>query len=254
VGTFGNVSMGLGALTVNSVDVGYLKGKVNYKYAYEIEKFETGVPLKLQGQITKKLSASLTATLAELSAENMAMALGGLSISTVTAVEVTIADGDNQERTFASIGGAGLECIQLGPGTPATLFNTLVVENSAENTTYTAGTDYLLDPTSGKVWRNPAGSITSGQTVRVSYKYTPTAGKQINLGVTFSLSQVPLTFVHTKPNTNKDITVVMHKCSANGTVDINFDEQNFILNDVTFDAIEDTTNAAHPFGYIYEET
>ena len=64
MGNFTNVSMGTGAPKVNDVDVGFLKGVVEYKFNYDIQDFETGVPFMLQGRQTKKVSAELTTPLA----------------------------------------------------------------------------------------------------------------------------------------------------------------------------------------------
>lgn len=250
MGNFNQVALGLGALSFNGVDVGFLKENVNYKYSYEIEKFKTGVPRRLQGSVTKELVSELTAGLAELSAENMAMALGGLSVET-TGSTVNVVDGDNQERTFAAYPtGGSLQAIILdGPSV-----TNLVVENTAENTTYTANDDYILDANRGIVWRNPGGAIGSGATVRVTYDYEQVTGKQVNLGTQFSLQQATLQFVHTRPQDGKLVTIVMWKASVNGNLEWNFQEDTFTVNNLTFEAVEDTTHPDNPMGYVLFET
>lgn len=250
MGNFNNVSMGNGLLKIGGVDVGYLKGDVNYKYNYEVEDFKVGVPLQLAGSITKELIAELTAPIAEISVENIAMALGGLTPVNTGSTE-TISTGSPQTRTFAAYGGAGLEAIILdGPAAAS-----VVVKNTAGTTTYTAGTDYLVAPgVTGPavVWRNPAGSITSGQSVTVSYEYTAITGQQINLGTQFSLAQVDLEFIHTSPVTNKAHTVKMWKATTNGAFEINFAEGNFLVNNVTFKAIRDESHPTNPLGYYHK--
>lgn len=47
----------------------------------------------------------------------------------------------------------------------------VVVKNSAENTTYTEGTDYYVEYESGRVIRITTGAITSGQDLHISYDY-----------------------------------------------------------------------------------
>lgn len=257
MGTFNNVTLGNGALTYDGVDVGFLKGNVEYTYSYDILKFKTGAPLRLRGQITKELTSTLKAGIAELSADNIAMALGGLSISTTTASPVTVNDAANAEFTFVAGTGplAGLQYFQLAPGVVISGVSSITVENTAEDTTYTAETDYLVFPTSGVVVRVPGGSIASGATVRVQYTYTPVIGKRINLGTSFSLAQKPITFTHTRPQTGYDVIVHMPLASIDGRVALNFDEENFIVNDVTFEAIEDTSGSpTYPMGYIHIET
>lgn len=255
MGDFNNVTLGTGAIEYNSVDIGFLKGNVEWTYEYDIKKFKTGVPRKLQGQIVAELNASLKGSYAELKASNVAMALGGLSVSTTTASPVTVADGDNAEFTFAADPVSGLEYIQLAPGVVASTFTVSAIENVAEDTTYASG-KYLLFPNNGRVYRIVTGSgdIPSGATVRVTYGYTPISGKRINLGTQFSLPAQTLQFTHTRPNTGKDVIIYMPKAVINGSVKLTFDEENFIVNDVTFDAVEDTTNPTFPFGYYFEET
>lgn len=253
MGNFNQVALGLGMLSFNGVDVGFLKEQVNYKYSYEIEKFKSGVPRKLQGSVTKELVSELTAGVAELSAENMAMALGGLDITTTGSTQ-TINDAANQERTFAAWGDSGLEAILLdGPQVAS-----LVVKNTAEDTTYVAGDDYWLIPGNsvapGLVYANPDGDISSGQTVRVAYTYEEITGKKVKLGTQFSLQQATLQFVHTRPQTGKLVTIVMWKASVNGTLDWNFQEDSFTVNNVTFEAVEDTSHADEPMGYVLFET
>lgn len=46
-----------------------------------------------------------------------------------------------------------------------------VVTNSGATATYVAGTDYVIEPVSGKVSRLAAGTITAGQTLKISYTY-----------------------------------------------------------------------------------
>lgn len=252
MGTFQKVPMGLGDLTVGGVDIGYLKDSVEYHYEYDIEKFYAGNPQKLKGQVTTGLNSYITAKYAELSAENLAMALGGLTITNQTAVEATVAMG--AALTFATDSVTGLEYIQLGTGPGlSNAFNTLVVKNSAEAVTYTAGTDYLLEPTRGRVYRNPAGTITSLQVVHVGYKHTPITGKRIDLGVQFDLDQVPVVFTHTRRD-GLQVIANMWLASSDAKVNVKFGEKTFQFNDIRIDAIEDTSHASNPFGYLFEET
>lgn len=255
MGNFNNVTLGTGAIEYDGVDIGFLKGNVEWTYEYDIKKFKTGVPRKLQGQIVAELNASLKGSYAELKAENVAMALGGLSITTETGSPVTVADGDNAEFTFATDPVSGLEYIQLAPGVVAGTFTVSAIENVAEDTTYASG-KYLLFPNNGRVYRIVTGSgdIPSGATVRVTYGYTPITGKQINLGTQFSLPAKEIRFTHTRPTTGKDVIIYMPKAVINGSIKLTFDEENFIVNDIQFDAVEDTTHPTYPFGYYFEET
>ena len=253
MGNFKNVTMGNGVLKVNGVDVGFLKGEVGYRYNYDIERFKTGVPKVLRGSVTKEVIAELTAPLAEISTANMAMALGGLPITT-TGSPVVIGSGAPSVRTFKAFNGG--EAIVLdGPGVTN---STLVIKSSDNVTTYASdGTDYLLIPglngSTSFVYRNPDGAIPSGATVNCTYTYTQATGKQINLGTQFSLAENDVEFVHKSPVTKLNKTVKMWKANTNGQFEVNWAEESFIINNVTFEAIFDDEHADNPLGYYHDE-
>jgi hypothetical protein len=258
VGNFDKVSLGTGALEYDGVDVGFLKGNVEWNYEYDVKKFKTGVPRKLQGQIVAELSSSLKAGYAELSAENVALALGGLSITTTTDTPVSVPFGGTPEEsvgvfTFAADAN-GVQMIQLAPGIPIASVSSITIKSADEVTTY-ASSKYLVFPNTGKIYKITTGSgdIPDGATVHVAYTYTPIAGKRINLGTQFSLPTAPVTFTHTRPNTGKDVIIHIPKAAISGTVKLVFDEENFIVNDITLDAVEDASNPTYPFGYYFEE-
>lgn len=244
------ITLGTGTLKINGVDVGYLSGDVNYKYSYEIEPFKSGQPRKLIKSATKEIFSSLTAGLAQLSAANMAVALGGLTIVSTTA-PIVIADGDDQEKTFSTtFGGYGLSALALdGPNVTA-----LTVENVAEDTTYAAGTDYVLLPGLGHIIRPASGSaISATQTVRVRYTYDPGDVDTVNLGVAFSLQRVPLEFTHLRQEDQKYVKITMPLCEVNGEFDFNFAEDTWAINNVTFNAVSDEDTPTYPMGRIQFE-
>lgn len=251
MGNFNNVSMGNGLLKWNGVDVGFLKGDVNYKYNYEIEDFKTGVPLTLHGSVTKEVVAELTAPLAELKVANIAMALGGLPIVSTGSAQ-TVTAGTPSVRTFTDFG-QGVQGIVLdGPAATS-----VVVKSSDDVTTYTQGTDYFVLPgvaSPAIVYRNANGTIPADATVNVSYGYTAVTGNQVNLGTQFSLAQGDLEFIHTSPVSGKKKTTKMWKATTNGQFEINYAEGQFLINNVTFKAVFDSTHSTNPLGYFHEET
>lgn len=250
MGNFKKVSMGNGVLKWKGVDIGFLKGDVNYKYNYSVEDFKTGVPNALRGSITKEITAELTAPVAELSTANIAMALGGLPIST-TGSPVTISAGAPSIRTFSPWMG-GQAIILDGPNPTS-----VVIKSNDNVTTYTVDTDYFVVPgvagSTAMVFRNPTGTIPSLATVRATYGYTQAAGSQIDLGVQFSLEQGDLEFVHTNPTTKLKKTVKFWKATSNGQFDINFAESSFIINTITFKGIFDEMHPLNPLGYFHDE-
>jgi len=247
MGNFNNVTVGSGTLSVNGTDVGFLKGPVKVSLSHEKLELKSGVPRKLQGSVITEMIHKIEAPLAELSADSLSRASGFVPVSTVDGVEVTVADGDDQARTFATFGGAMERIILDGPAVTS-----LVVKSADEETTYTVNSDYILDATTGIVYRNPGGTIGSKATVHVSYKYTPAASKRLNIGAAWAvLNLTNVVFTHTRPS-GKQFSAVMHKAQAAGNVDLEFSTEanDFVLMQFNCSAIDDTANhPASPLGY-----
>jgi hypothetical protein len=254
MGNFNNVSMGTGSLEWDGVDIGYLKGDVNYSYNYEIEDFKTGVPLMLRGSICKEIVSELKAPIAEINAANIAMVLGGLTVTTVAAAEVDVST--MVVKTFAPYPNATstLEAIQLMPNLSGTAKKP-VITTLADGATV-EGTDWFCDYVEGIIYLNPESIvISSGDSVKVtSYSYTPAANKTVKLGTQFSLEQKSLQFTHISPVTGKIKRVYMPLAQADGKVEIPFAETSFMVINVTFKAIYDAASPTYPMGYYYEET
>ena len=247
MGNFNNVTVGSGTLSVNGTDVGFLKGPVKVSLSHEKLELKSGVPRKLQGSVITEMIHKIEAPLAELSADSLSRASGFVPVSTVAGVEVTVADGDDQARTFATFGGAMERIILDGPAV-----TNLVVKSADEMTTYTVNNDYILDATTGIVYRNPGGAIPSAATVHVAYKYTPVASKRLNIGAAWQvLDLTNVVFTHTRPNW-KLFVAVMHKAQAAGNVDLSFDTEasDFVIQQFNCSAIDDTANHPEaPLGY-----
>lgn len=246
MGNFKNVIVGGGVLTVDGVDVGFLKGQVQLQRTLERLTFESGLPLVPQGQVPTKEVITLTAPAAEITPDNLSRTSATIPVVTNAGTQVTVADNDNQERTFAAYEGGALEAIVLdGPTVVG-----LVVENTAESVTYTNNTDYILDATRGIVWRNPGGAIASGATVRVTYQYTPPASKEIRFGKNYIFTNVNVKFVHNSVTDTKVHTIEFYKAQGSGDINLAFDETNFVITNIVFTSIPDPTNHPNdPMGY-----
>lgn len=244
-----NVLMGNGIMKRDGTfDMGYLQGKSEFNFTYDIEKFKEGSPLVLIGQETKECTCELKCGLAEFSPENAQISLGGIELVTTGSAQ-SVVDGDNQERTFGgNFGGAGYQYISLdGPAVTG-----LTIKNQAEDETYVEGTDYLLFGNLQYVLRLPGGDIAEDETVRVVYGYTQVAGKQINLGSSFDMEFGTTTFVHPRSKWNKKkITIHLHKSQAAGSIAFGFEDGKFGVNDFTVSGIFSEEHGN--FGYIHWE-
>lgn len=266
MGNFNNVSLGNGSLSINSVDVGYLKGDVQFSYTYDSEDLETRDATlgykTLTGRISKMLKASLTAPLAELSADNISIALGGLTASTVLASEVDLT-ASWHELTAAKYRGHGtLYAIKLGPLTDQFQNVTISgagsapsIDRATPGTLYVENDDYIIDYATGWAYFNPGGTkianlAADSYVVNVKYKYTPASYKQLALGYTAQLQELSnLVFTHRNPTTGLNHVITFHKCFPAGQMDLSFTEDSFIINNVRFDASNDATgHSTSPLG------
>jgi hypothetical protein len=244
-----NVLMGNGIIKQDGVfDMGYLQGKTEVNFTYDIEKFKEGAPLVLIGQETKECTFELKAGVAEFSPENASIQLGGIEVIT-TGTPQTVSDGSNQQRTFGgNFGGSGYQYISLdGPAVTG-----LVLKNLDEDVTYVENVDYMLFGVLAQVIRLPGGDIAEGETVRVHYGYTQVAGKQINLGSSFDLEFGETTFVHPRSKWNKKkITVHMYKSQASGNINFGFEDGKFGVNECVWSGIYSEEHGC--FGYVHWE-
>lgn len=244
MGSFKNTTLGLGVLSLNGVDVGFLKGNVKLEVKADVLPFEYGVPLLFQGQVITKETVSLTASAAEISVPNLLIAMGrGTLVDNTGSSPVTVTA---QEVAFAPPATGGLQQIVLSGPNVASL---VVKDHAALGTTYTSGTDYLLDALRGILYRNPSGAITSLEDMSLSYTWTAPLSTQINFGHDFILNQVMLDFVHTSPVSGNVHQIKFWKCQSNGTLSQDYSESAYQLLNMEFKSLPDNTHTANPTGY-----
>lgn len=74
------IALGIGDLSIDGQDVGYLGGSVTYTTAIESQDFRIGVPLRTVGRIITGFEATLKASLAQLDLGTLKRTLGVGSI------------------------------------------------------------------------------------------------------------------------------------------------------------------------------
>ena len=72
----GNITLGLGDLTVNGADAGYLGGKVVFSADMDLQDWDAGVPVTVRDRSIKGFKASLKASLAQLDIDSLQLSLG----------------------------------------------------------------------------------------------------------------------------------------------------------------------------------
>ena len=255
-GNFDNVTLGGAVVEMadyggSYVDVGYTDGDIEFSRSAELKKLIDGIPLNTVGQVLLKEEISIKVPAVEITAANIRHASLNLAITDVSGGTVNVTDGSNTEGTFATNsavpGGTTFQVIVLAGGT----VTNLVVENQAENTTYTVTDDYILDAANGYLYRNPSGAIGSGATVRLTYDYVAVASKRIKLGTNLAVGYKKVKLTHTSPVSGNIITVELWKCLAAGTLPLSFKKEEWMHIDIALTAIPDASNhASEPIGYI----
>lgn len=244
MGNFRNTTLGTGLLAVGGIDSGFLKGSVKVTRNVDQAIFESGVPLQPQGRVITKETIQLTAPLGELTVENLSAVSGTIPVTNNAGSPVVVAMG--QLRTFQAPVLGGLEYITTdGPITSG-----LVIKNVAESTTYVVDADYLPDNARGIIYRNPTGAITSLQSVHIGYTYTIPASKQLDLGKYFVFNETDVTFTHVSPVSGKTWTVHFWRAQGSAEIDLNFDETNYVITNVTFISLPDPAHPDNPNGYM----
>lgn len=258
MGDFTNYVLGAGTVKINGVDAGYLNGAVKVRKGVEVKTAETGVPLRRIGSRVTKEIFEIEAPLGEFTAENIEAVLGITPV--VTAGSEVDKTTSFESLTFAEVTGQeGIEQIKFGPTAARSEYVTITaasvtVVDSTEVTTYTENDDYIVNYDTGVVYRNPGGTISSGEAVKCKYKYTPTASTRFNIG---TLTQVPtftFEFVHEDPQTGAKFTCFMHKAEADPTAEWEFKGDDFVVTNLKIAAVDDSTNnPTNPLGWIKDE-
>lgn len=251
MGTFANTLLGNGKILYDSVDIGFLQGPSKFSWKPTILKFECGdyaSPIKLlRGQDITKVECSLTAAVAEFTADSVSMMMGGLTVTDVAGTEVT---PTAHLFTMAPCPFAtGVDYVVLAGPNISTGADAPVVKDITEVTTYVENDDYIVDYDYGYIFRNPGGSIGATDPLHIAYKYTPPASKQIKLGTSFSLAQKEVEFVM-KRRTGKEISFKLWLASTSGECEFDFDEEKYFVNNCVFNGVYDAAHADSPMGLI----
>lgn len=259
MGNASNITLGTGTFSVNTVDVGYLGEKVEFNYKDEVKDIKQGIPRRSVLLIPLETECSLQAEWIETSPENMGYALGGLTPATIAGTEVDKTESFEILSFAANANNPGMESVKLGPTANraqkvAITAESVVVKNSTEATTYTENDDYIVDYDTGYVFRNPGGAISTEESCKFKYSYTPVASKRIDLGKAYVQTYFELEFVHTNPTTLKTTTVHLWKAQASREFALAWDSQNEVKLNPKFIAMDDSDNHPdNPFGYILME-
>lgn len=223
VGDNTQLTAGGAQILIDMRDVGYCKGKLGMSREVENLIVKTGIPKSTILQLLLGEDYNLEIPMIQVgNIENLAIVMG-IPSRTEDDDEVTVAMGSAAAnvRTFAVRNGYTTEFIKLPPN-----ISTVVVKNTAESTTYTLNDDYIIvSAAQGLIMRNPGGAITAGQTVHVSYHYTPVAFQELLLGKVVAIQNHRVDYLHISPAGQWLLHYCFWKCQGDGSIDLSLDTE-----------------------------
>lgn len=258
MGDFTEYVLGSGTIAINGVDAGYIEGDVKLVKGVETKISEGGVPKRRRGTRISAESLSLEIPFGQFNADILEAVLGIVPVNTAEAEETVTAEA----LTFAVTGFTpGIQAIKLGDSDARARAVTVsdggdapVITNTGATVTYVENDDYIVDYDTGYVFRNPGGSITSLQSIKATYKYTPTASSRFDVGANTTIPTVSVSFEHEDPETGDKITAYLHKAESDASAEWTFSDGNFVITNGKFNAIDNSAlTPTNPLGYITKE-
>lgn len=247
---FGSGKLEIGKSLDSMVDVGALTG-VHFTHdigdKVTITSDNAGVVLERAGTQTAQVEADLM----EINLDVLAVYMGGLSkLETIDASRKTVS---NEEHTLKGITYVRLDN-RMADGTAVTIDS---VTNNG--TAATEGKDYVIavdaDGYTCIARKSTSTVITDGDTIQVSYKYTPAAYKKLSFGGMKQLD-ASVARITNYDSSGREFSITIYKASAESGIEIEFqaddaDETNVVP--ITLKGTEDTTRAVGDQLFVIED-
>ena len=234
-----NITLGTGELFINDVHVGVGKN-ATFEIGEELAHLESGRPLSRIASEVIRQFARVTFQAAELSSAQIRRVLTLNEVSTGAAlhqaapIPVSFASGDTQSL--------GRTNIVDSSGNPAGDADVSVF-NLDRSVTYTPTTDYTIDPVLGTITRVGAGAIPAGGDVQVAFAFYLANAEVTRTGGFFTcpvLTSNPVSFVF-QTNDCRLMEINFFRARSAGALTLNFNEGEFNVNDLSFEALRDPT-------------
>jgi len=249
---FGNVTLGGALVRIDGADVGFTDGDIEIQREVEVKELEDGIPLTIVGQIPLSDKYKVKIPMVEATADNLSKASLNIPIEVTSGGTLTKVDGDDYAVTFGpDPAGSPFEVFEL----PVVNASGLVVENVAENVTYTNNTDYIMvtNAYGTRVFRNPAGAIASGATVRVQFTGTQRTSHKLPFGLNRPINNRVVEIIHTSPNDGRLFTFKFWKCQGKGSLNLSLKKKDWFKIDAEFNCLPHSSHPEAPIGYLTVE-
>lgn len=242
-----NITIGAASqIQIDDVEVGYTEGDVTFNRAAEIVEYKSGVPRKLIKQAVIEDAFSIQFNISEITGPNIALAALDLNSTATAAGTQNVTD---QELTFAPHPNGTMEFISLDQPGEVDSYSVSLVETTGD-VALTLNDDYHVDAGRGIIYRNPAGAITSGQTVKVTYSYDRLDYDEVALGKKAAITTKKVYFEHIGPDLQK-MEVWIWAAQAAAQFELTASAENWWTIPTTLNATDDTANHPNsPFGLI----
>ena len=217
------ITAGTAQVLIDLRDVGYCEGKLGCAREVNNLIVKAGIPRSTVKTIFLEEDWNLEIPMIQVgNMDNLSIVMG-LPKRVQAATPVTVSDAETY--TFANRAGTPFQAIAIThSGQRAYNLSSVVVTNTAGSVTYDVDDDYIVDAETGLIYRNPSASsaITAGQSVKVTYHYTPAAYEEILLGKNTLLESHRVDYIHTAPD-GWLLHYCFWKCQGDGSIDISFD-------------------------------
>lgn len=257
-GTFNNTTAGMAKMSWNGIDAGFLKQKAALRFDRENLDFEVDTPSQFVGRIVTRFSMTLSAMLAEVTAQAFAMA-SGLGATGIASIVSGVVSMGESTYDLSIVTGTTKGWRAPFHGT----VSSLTVKNPAGSTTYVSGADYTLvagGPNEYGGFNIITGSALdtaygSNPSAKVTWSLDPGTLDRIRPGQTFTFETQKVIVTHIRPHTGKFIRATIPKMMAQGKYGMEFSEGQWQLNEFVATAIPDSTYYDHtgalcPYGFV----
>lgn len=239
----GSCKIEAGADVGSLINLGVTEGNTSLKESWEeiIRMSANGGEL---GRGIKNHRAAITAILKEINLANLNTLRGGIdTYATQTASAQNVTDEP------VVLTGTGFKRLKYKQAAANTECTTIVVKHASGTPTYARNTDYIVavDPDGYTcLARKDTGStITTGQTVLVSYTYTPAANVTLSTGGKVTISPNVIRLTNTDA-AGKRFMVTVHKAYNKEGVGLDFlpdDNGDYMGSPISLEGICDTAKA-----------
>ena len=227
-GSVTGMATGIGIVQFNSItgagpggtDFGYIGDDVDINHKKTFDLIYVGTPLVQIYQVLQQSESMFSCNSLQITPQTFGKILGGDPVTSIAASLVTITA---QVYTMAPWPlDPTFNAVFIGQNQSAT---PTVTNGAATPTTYTKGTDYMVDATNGWIVAIPGGGISATEALTISTTYTPPAQNILAIGNYLQTTFYGLTFTNIQPDGDA-VVYYLPSVMAEGNLAIKYKPKN----------------------------